>query len=168
MAGGDGVFNVGLGRAVELYNRVDTNDPATSALIVVVLKATGLEADATLKDYATLAAILAAANDEATNVNYARKVLTDADLAAWATDNTNNRTDLDLADFGWNDVGATGGSWGKLLVCYDADTAGGTDANITPVTFHAFRDSGGNVVDPVPDGTALNVLVAAAGFFRAS
>lgn len=156
----DFVFNVAKGRVAELYNRVDSNDPANSALVVVVLKAAGLESDAVLRDYDTLDAILAAANDEATNVNYARKVLTDADLAAFAPDDTNDRVDLDIPDLTWTNVGATGGAWGKLLICYDGDTTAGTDANIIPLAAYDF---------PVtPDGTSITAQVAVAGFFRAS
>lgn len=157
----DGVFNIAKGRVVEYYNRVKSNDPSASALVIVALKTSGLESDATLIDYDDLAAILAAANDEATNSGYARKVLTDADLAALpAPDDTNNRYDIDLPDQTWSAVAATGGAWSKLLVCYDADTAAGTDANIIPLTHHDF------VV--TPDGTDIVAQIAAAGFFRAA
>ena len=157
----DGVFNIAKGRVVEYYNRVENNDPSASALVIVALKAAGLEADATLQDYDDLAAILAAANDEATNTGYARKVLTDADLAALpAPDDTNNRYDIDLPDQTWTAVQTTGGAWGKLLVCYDADTGAGTDSNIIPLTHHDFAVT--------PDGSDIVAQIAAAGFFRAS
>lgn len=157
----DGIFNIAKGRVVELYNHVKGNAPAASALVIVAIKATGLEADGTLQDYDDLAAILAASNDEATNANYARKVLTDADLAALpAPDDTNNRYDIDLPDQTWTSVGTAGGAWGKLLVCYDGDTAAGTDANIIPLTHHDFSVT--------PDGTDIVAAVNAAGFFRAS
>lgn len=157
----DGVFNISKGRVAELYNRVDSNDLANSALIIVALKSSGIEADAVLQDYDTLSAILAAANDEATNSGYARLTYTDTDLAAFAPDDTNNRVDLDLAvDFAWLAVQATGGAWAKLLVCYDNDTTAGTDANIVPLTHHDF---------PVtPDGSDITGQIDAAGFYRAS
>lgn len=157
----DGTFNIAKGRVVELYNHVKSNAPAASALVMVVLKATGLEVDGTLQDYDDLNALLAASNDEATNVNYARKVLTDADLAALpAPDDTNNRYDIDLPDQTWTLVAATGGAWGKILICYDADTAAGTDANILPLTYHDFAVT--------PDGTDIVASINVAGFFRAS
>jgi len=53
-------FNISKGRVVELHNRVDGNDPANSALILVVLAEAGLESDAVLQDYDTLSALLAA------------------------------------------------------------------------------------------------------------
>jgi hypothetical protein len=90
-------YNIALGRAVELYNRVDSNDPANSALIVAVINTTAT--DATLRDLDTLSAVLANANTaEVTNTNYARKVLTDADIVAFAPDDANDRTDIDIPD----------------------------------------------------------------------
>jgi hypothetical protein len=156
----DFVFNIAKGRVAELYNRVDSNDPANSALIVVALLSSGIESDATLKDYDTLAAILAAANDEATNSGYARKVLTDSDLSAFAADDTNDRVDLDFADQTWSAVAASPGAWAKILVCYDNDTTGGSDTNIVPLTAHDFAVT--------PDGSDITVQIAAAGFYRAS
>lgn len=155
----DFVFNIAKGRVGEFYNRVDTNDPANSALVIVVLATSGLESDAVLMDMDTLAAVVAGTTNEVTNTNYARKVLTDADLSAFAADDTNNRVDLDIADQTWTAV-AAGDGWSKLLVCYDNDTTGGTDANIIPLTAHDF------VV--TPDGSDITAQVAAAGFYRAS
>jgi hypothetical protein len=157
----DIVFNIAKGRVVELYNHVKGNSPAASALVVVAVKATGIETDAVLRDYDDLSALLAAANDEATNTGYARKVLTDADLVALpAPDDTNDRYDIDLPDQTWAAVQATGGAWGALIVCYDADTAAGTDANLLPLTKHDFAVT--------PDGSDIVAQINAAGFFRAS
>lgn len=156
----DKVFNIAKGRVAEFAWRVKNNDPANSALVVVALQATGLEADGTLEDYATLSALLAAANDEATNSGYARKILTDADLGTIAPDNTNNRFDVDIPDQTWTAVQTTGGAWGKLLVCYDSDTTGGTDANIIPLTMHDYAVT--------PDGSDLVAVINASGFYRAS
>jgi len=155
----DQVFNIALGRVVELYGRVDGNDPANSALVIAAINTTA--ADATLKDLDTLAAIEADANTaEATNSGYARKVLTDADLVAWAPDDTNNRVDLDIPDQTWTSVAASPGAWTDLIICYDSDTTAGTDANIVPMTQHDFAVT--------PDGSDVVAQVAAAGFFRAS
>lgn len=154
----DQVFNIALGRVVELYNRVDQNDPANSALIVVAINTSAT--DAVLKDLDTLAAIIADANTaEVTNTGYARKVLTDADITAFAPDDGNDRVDIDIPDQTWTGVGA-GTGWTDLIVAYDSDTAGGTDANIIPMTQHDL------VV--TPDGSDLTAEIAAAGFFRAS
>ena len=66
----DQVFNIALGRVAELYNRVDTNDPAASTLKIVVVNTT--ETDGTLKDLDTLALIIANAN----TAGYSRQELT--------------------------------------------------------------------------------------------
>ena len=147
----DIVFNVALGRLRQYYDSVDSNlviatgpvqSTANSALIVVLLKATGLQADDTLRDYDDLAALLAAANDEADFTNYARKTLTDADLAASAQDDTNNRLDLDIPDITWASAGgATNNTLGKLLVCYDPDTTAGTDSTVVPLLGYDFAET---------------------------
>jgi hypothetical protein len=94
------VFNIAKGRIVELYNRVKNNDPANSALIVVPLETSGLEADATLIDKDDLAAVLSGTTNEQTTMG--RKTLTDSDLAALpAPDDTNDRYSLDLPDIVW-------------------------------------------------------------------
>ena len=155
----DFVFNIAKGRVGEFYERVNNNDPSNSALIIVVLATSGLESDATIKDYDTLSAILAASTNEVTNTNYARKTLTDADLGASSPDDTNDRYDFDFADQTWSSV-ASGDGWSKLLVCYDSDTTGGTDANIIPLTAHDF------VV--TPNGSNITAQLNSSGFFRAS
>lgn len=155
----DFVFNVAKGRVAEFYNRVDSNDPSNSALIIVVLSSTGLESDAALKDYGTLGALLGGASDEVTNTNYARKVLTDTELSPLAIDNTNDRVDLDIPDQTWTSV-AAGTNWAKLLVCYDSDTTGGSDVNILPLTAHDFATT--------PDGSSITAVINSAGFFRAA
>jgi hypothetical protein len=145
-------FNVSKGRTHEFHLRVDGNDPANSALIVVVLASSGLEPDTTLRAYDTLSALLAASNNEPTNTNYARKTLTDSDLTAPTVDDVNNRVTLPFPTQTWTSVGA-GDAWRKLLICYDSDTTAGTDANIIPVTAHdlliagsAIIPSGANIV----------------------
>lgn len=156
----DGVFNVAKGRVAELVHRVDANEPASSVLTIVALKATGLVTDAELKDYETLATLLAGASDEATNSGYVRKEFTDTDLATPAPDLTNDRFDVDIPDLAWTGVAEAGGKWGKLIVCYDNETGGGTDANIIPLTFHDFAIT--------PDGTEIVAQISVSGFFRAS
>ena len=155
---GDFVFNIAKGRVVEYYNRVKANDPANSALIVVVIDANG-DTDATMKDRDDLSALLSGTANEVTNTNYARKTLTDADLAALAVDDTNDRFDIDIADQTWSAV-AAGTAWTDVIICYDGDTTGGTDANIIPLTCHDFAVT--------PDGSDIVLQINAAGFFRAS
>lgn len=155
----DGVFNIAKGRVNEYVNRVDSNDPTNSALIVVLLKVA--EADGTLEDYDDLAALLAGANTEADFTNYARKTLTDTDVANPTPDDTNNRQDADIPDQTWTSAGgATNNTLVKLIVCYDNDTGAGTDSNLIPLTHHDFAVT--------TNGNDLVAQVNAAGFYRAS
>ncbi len=152
------VFNIALGRVAELYNRVDSNDPANSALVIIVYNTAA--ADSVIKDLDTVAAIEADANTaEVTNSGYARKVLTDADIVAFAADDANDRVDLDIPDQSWSAV-AAGGNWTDILIAYDSDTTGGTDSNIVPLTWHDFAVT--------PDGSDIVAVIAATGFYRAS
>lgn len=149
------VFNIAKGRVGELYNRVEGNDPANSALIVIPIETAGLEADATLIDADTLAAVLAGTTNEQTTMG--REVLTDADLAAIpAPDDTNDRGSWALPTITW--TAASGNAISKLLVCYDSDTTAGTDANIVPLTMFDF------VMTP----SGADIQATGAEFFRAS
>lgn len=154
----DLVFNIAKGRVAEFVNRVDQNDPANSALIIVLIDANGVS-DATFRDYDTLAALLAGSANEITNSGYARKTLTDSDIATISPDDTNDRMDVDIPDQTWTSV-AAGDTITDLLVCYDSDTTGGTDSNIIPLTLHDFAVTA--------DGTDITAQINAAGFYRAS
>ena len=155
---GNFVYNIAKGRVAELYNRVDSNDPANSVLVVVVIDSSAT--DAVLEDLDDLGAVLAnASTAEVTNTNYARKTLSDSDLSAFAPDDTNNRVDLDFADQTWTAV-AAGDGWTDVVVCYDSDSTGGTDANILPLTQHDFAIT--------PDGSDITAQLAADGFYRAA
>lgn len=157
----DFVFNIAKGRVAELYNRVDSNDPTNSAIIIALLAASGVETDAVLKDKDTFSDVVSGATNEATNTGYARKTLTDADIVAFAPDDTNDRVDLDIPDQTWTGVANDGtGAIGDFVTNYDNDTTGGTDANLVPMTLHDFAIT--------PDGSDVIAQIATAGFFRAS
>lgn len=149
------VFNIAKGRVVEYYNRVKSNDPANSALILIPIETTGLEADATLIDVDTVTALLAGTTNEQSTMG--RKTLTDADLAALpAPDDTNDRYDIALPTVTW--TAASGNAISKMVVAYDADTTGGTDADLIPLTmFDAVA---------TPDGNDLQLTTGT--FFRAA
>jgi hypothetical protein len=151
----DIVFNIAKGRVAELYNRVDSNDPTNSALIIVPVDV-GATTDATIRDFDTLAAVLAGGVTERTTGGWNRKTLTDADLSALAVDDTNDRMPLDIADQTWTAV--TAGAVTDLIICYDSDTTAGTDANIVPLTMHDFAIT--------PDGSDVTATIA--DFFRAT
>ena len=149
------VFNIAKGRVVELYNRVKSNDPANSALILVPIETSGLEADGTLIDVDTLAALIAGTTNEQTTMG--RKTLSDADLAALpAPDDTNDRFDLSLPTTTW--LAATGNAISKIAVCYDSDTTAGTDSNIIPLTMFDFVQT--------PSGSDIQMTTGV--FFRAA
>lgn len=149
------VYNIAKGRVVEYYNRVKSNDPTNSALILVPLETSGLESDATLLDKDDLAAVLSGATNEQTTMG--RKTLTDSDLAALpAPDDSNDRYDVSLPTVTW--TAATGNAISKILVCYDSDTTGGADSAIIPLCqFDAAI---------TPDGS--DVQFTSGVFYRAS
>lgn len=149
------VFNIAKGRGVELYNRVKSNDPANSAIIIVPIETSGLEADATLIDVDSLSALLSGTTNEQTTMG--RKTLTDSDLAALpAPDDTDNRYDVALPTVTW--AAATGNAISKIAVCYDPDTTSGTDADIVPLTMFDFEQT--------PAGADIQAIGGV--FFRAS
>jgi hypothetical protein len=149
------VFNIAKGRVKEFYNRVESNDPTNSALIIVPIETSGLQSDATLIDMDDLAAVLAGATNEQTTMG--RKTLTDSDLAALsAPDDTNDRNECDLPTVTWS--AASGNAISKLLVCYDPDTTGGADSAIIPLTMFDFAQT--------PSGA--DIQMTGGTFFRAS
>ena len=153
------VFNRGKGRGVEWAERVNANDPTNAVLVVAVLATSGIEADATLIDVDTFAAVVAGTTNEVTNSGYARKVLDQAGGITVTYDDTNDRVDVFFPDQTWTAV-AAGDGWNDVVVGYDSDSTGGTDANILPHTLHDF------VV--TPDGSDITLDVPTAGYFRAS
>lgn len=146
-------FNVALGREVEFYNRVNSNDPANSAIIMMVLREANLISDAALKDLDTFAAILATAADEVTNGSYGRKTLTDADLASYTVDDNLDKVTLVLPLQTFTSI-AAGDAWRKVVLGYDPDTTGGSDSDIIPIHAGDLLISGSAVV---PNGS--NVLI---------
>ena len=143
----DFVFNVAKGKVKYYAELPGTND----ALIVIPLESSGLEADATLKDYDTVSALLAGTTNEQTTAG--RKTITSVTVTP---DDTNDRLDLDFADQTWTAL--TGNAIGALLVAYDPDITGGTDADLIPLTKHDWAIT--------PDGSDVTATVNV--FFRAS
>lgn len=154
----DFVFNIAKGRLAAYFDRVDGNDPANSAIVVVAINANGVT-DATMRDLDTLSDVLATAVNEVTNSGYARKVLTDADIVATTVDDTNDRVQVTIPDQTWTAV-AAGDAWTDLLICYDGDTTAGTDANIVPLACYDFPIT--------PDGSDIVADVGVNGVYQAS
>jgi hypothetical protein len=144
---GNFAFNIAKGRPVQ-----QTISDATKFGILLLKVA---EADATLIDYATVAAILAGANTEANFTNYARKT----SITATATvDNANDRTDIDVPDQTFASAGgATNNNLVKLIVFYEVSAS---DAGRVPISAHDFVAT--------TDGNDLVAVIATAGFYRAA
>ena len=143
--------NVAKGREVEFYNRVNDNDPTNSAFIMAVIAAGG-DMLTTLQDYATFATLFAGPSNEVTNTGYSRKTITDSDIAPYTVDNTNNWIALTLPLQTFSTITA-GDVWDIVVLGYDNDTTGGTDANIVPISYHELRylgtalsPNGGNIL----------------------
>lgn len=146
----DFVFNIAKGK-VAYYASLPA---ASDALIVVPIETTGLEADATLKDYDDLQALLAGTSNE--QMTMGRKTVS-ASVTVTVNDTT-DLVDVDMPDLVW--TGATGWAISALLICYDADTGAGTDANIIPLVKLDCATT--------PDGSNFTAQFAATGFYRAS
>jgi len=151
----DFVFNISKGKV----NRYADLPDAADALLIVLLKLAGIEADAVLKDYATLAAILGAANDEADFTGYTRRTLASVTVTP---DNTNDWQSADAADpAAYTNSGGVPQAVAKAVLVWDGDTGAGTDTSIVPlvaldcaVTFDI--------------GVATTLGFNASGFFRAT
>jgi len=150
----DGVFNIAKGRVAEFANRVVTNDPAGSQLVAVL--AEGAANDETIKDFDTLAALLADAGvTEASFVGYTRK---DIDSPSIGVDDGGDTMDADIPDQTWSSAQA-GNTLTRLFICYDP-TGSSADSAIIPLTYHDF-----NVVT---DGTDVVAEINTQGFFSAA
>lgn len=134
-------FNISKGREVELYERVLTSDPTNSVLTMLVLASGSANGVNGLVDFDTVAAILAGGYTEVTNTNYARIELDNTDLAAWTPDDTNNRVLLTLPLQSFLNISA-GDVWDIVVVAYDDDSTGGTDADLVPITGGELREDG--------------------------
>lgn len=153
MSGSDFMFDQMKGQFAYYFGLPAAND----AIIVVLLKAAGLEADSTMKRRTTLSDVLTGSGSPSTEANftgtpnYARKSVT-ASVTVTIDNTANDWVTVSMPSQTWT---AAGGAQGiaKLLVCYDGDTTGGTDANITPITAHSF--------DATTDGTDLTASVPA-------
>lgn len=145
----DIVFNIAKGKVAYYATLPATND----ALILVPIQTSGLESDATLRDYDNLSLILAASNDEQTTMG--RKTLASVTVT---TNDTNDRVEVDAADVTW--TAATGNAVSAAIICYDPDTTGGTDSDLIPLV----------KLDMVvtPGGGDITLVFNSGGFFQAS
>lgn len=149
----DGVFNIAKGK-IRYYAELPA---ANDALLVVLLKSTGLDADDTLNNYHDLGALLAV-NHECDFTNYARQTLASVSVSE---DDTNNWVNLSASNFTYTAAGgATNNTVGKLLIAYDPDTTSGTDSSVIPLTYHDCSFT--------TDGTDVTIQLASSGWARAA
>lgn len=158
----NGTFNIAKGRSAAYADNVNNNTPATSGLILVLLKVA--EADATLEDYDNLSLLLAGANTEADFTDgvtpYARKTLTDTDSITVTTDDSANTVSIDFPDQVWTSAGGTtDNTLVKMIMCYAPDVAG-ADSTLIPLTHHDFAIT--------TNGNDLTATINANGIFVAS
>lgn len=143
----DFVHNIAKGAVAEMVR-----DSAANLLILLLKVA---EADATMKDYDTVAALLAGTPDEADFTNYARKTGITGTITV---DDTNDRVDIDAPDQTWTSAGgASNNTLTDLVFAYQNAAA---DATRIPCTNHDFAVT--------TDGSDLSAQLNAAGFIRQS
>ncbi len=143
----DEVFNIAKGAFAEKIR-----DSASSVGILLLKTA---ESDATLRDYDTVAAILAGSNTEADFTNYARKT---GITGTVTVDNTNDRVDCDIPDQTWSSAGgASNNTLAKAIVFYQESAA---DSGRVPLTHHDFAET--------TTGSDITLQVNASGFARAA
>ena len=121
----------------------------------ILIANAGVETDAVLKDKDTVADYVSGATNEATNTGAARKSISNASITL-TTNDTLDRTEVDIADQTWSGVlnDGTGAIAGILI----AEDVGGADTSRVPLTQHAWPMT--------PDGSDLTAQVA--DFFRGS
>lgn len=150
MAGTNFVFNRAKGAFAELARLTGGANDGLGALL---LEATGLEADATLKDHDTIATLIAGTSAEQTTMG--RKVLASVVVTV---DDTADQVRVDVADLTY--TAAAGNATGKLVTFYDPDTTLGDDTTLIPLTAHSL--------DVTPDGNDVTVQIDTDGIAVAS
>jgi len=128
-------FNVGKGRAVEMYRTVKDAARPNSAFVVILLQA--VQTDSLLIDYTDVESLLSHVNNTECNfANYARAQLIAADLAVFPDpDLVNDRYAITFPDqdFLLAGDGGPNNSILKYLLCYADDTTALVDADIVPL-----------------------------------
>ena len=124
MATYDIVFNVAKGR--ERYYADQVISGGTKRFVAIPIEASGIVSADTMKDYTTVAALLAGASNEQTTMG--RQTLT---TVATSQDDTNNWVLIDADNPVW--TGTSGNSIAAVVIAYDADNTSGTDSDLVPV-----------------------------------
>lgn len=148
----DRMFNIAKGIWRYYCSLPDTSD----ALVVVLLKSSGLQADDVLDNYTDLASLLASTNDEADFSNYARKVVSTGIVVT--PNNTTNAVDVDAPDQTWTAAAPTN-ALGAVVWCY-RPASNSLDSAIIPLWKYG--------VTATTNGSDLIASVNAAGLAGSS
>jgi hypothetical protein len=145
-------FNAALGRVAHYASVVEAG--TDEALVVVALRAA--EPDESLRDHATLDALLAAAgNTEANFSNYERFEVGPDDVTV-SVDNGADIATVTIPDvLTWVDAGdPTYGEVVVVLVCFDPDPTTSDDTDRLPLTLHNYlaETDGGDLTLQFPGG----------------
>lgn len=141
----DITLNVAKGKAAYWA----TLPAASDSIIVVCLENTDLVADSVMVDYDTLAAVLAGATNEQTDMG--RKTLAGVTVTV---NDTDDRVEITATSPQWTTT--TGSAVGALLFCYMPD-AGSADADIVPLSKQDWSYT--------PDGNTVTATIGANGFY---
>lgn len=144
----DQVLNIALGAIAEKIR-----DGAN--IQVILIAATGVESDATLKDKDTVSDYFSGATNESTNTGATRKSISNASVTLTVND-TLDRVEVDIADQTW--TGLANDGTGNVTGILTAEDVGGADGSRIPLTQHTFPIT--------PDGTDVTATIA--DFHRAS
>lgn len=141
----DLIFNTAKGRIAHYADLRAPND----ALMIVPIQAAGVEADATLRDHASLASILAGTTDEQASMG--RKTITGVTVSI---DNAADVVTIAADDATW--PAATGSALHGFLICYVPDITAGTDADVVPLVKreHATTPTRASITAKLSDGIA--------------
>jgi hypothetical protein len=140
------IFDNAIGRWVEKFMLPIGGDN----ILVVLLKAAGLQADSVINDHATMATLLAA-NSVADFTNYSAKVLSAVDITR-VVDTSTGVTTIDVVDQVWASAGgAVNNSLGALITCY-RPTSSSPTSNWLPLTKHDYlqTSTGVNLQATIP------------------
>ena len=148
------VFNIAKGKAGQYFQNVKDNSPAGCEIVVIPLEATGIEADATIKDHDTVAALLAGTSNAQTTMG--RKDVVGAGLTL-TVDDTGDLLKVEMSDQTW--TAATGNPVSDLLLAFDP-TGASADSALIPLTLHDFSVT--------PDGSDVVADVGTNGVYQAT
>lgn len=109
------------------------------AMWAVLLQAAGIESDDALKDYDTLADILAGSNDEATFTGYARMQLSGVTLTR--DDSANEQRVTATNPSSMTNTGVSSQTMAKAVICYDPDTGVLGDGTLVPLAIIDFPET---------------------------